>query len=216
MGIAIFAALSDGTTIAPANHDKRALEALRRAQRGLARKKCGSASRRKAIRRVAGRQKRMADARKDFLHKNSTTIAKSHGMVVVEALKVQNMSASAKGTPDAPGRRVRQRAGLNRAILDQGWSMFRTTLRYKLADRGGRLVEVPAAYTSQTCSGCGLVDADSRRGQARFVSTGCGHQANADSNPALNVLRRADSALKPVEGHCAKRPDEAGTSRRAA
>lgn len=216
MGVAIFAALSDGTTIAPANHGKRALKALRRAQRALARKKRGSANRRKAIRRVARIQKRVADARKDFLHKQSTIIAKNHGMVVVEALKVRNMSASAKGTPDTPGRRVRQKAGLNRAILDQGWSLFRTMLGYKLADRGARLVEVPAAYTSQTCSACGLVDAASRQGQARFVCTGCGHRANADSNAALNILRRADSALKPVEGHRAKRPGEAGTSRRAA
>lgn len=216
MGVVIFAALSDGTTIAPANHGKRALKALRRAQRALARKKRGSANRRKAIRRVARIQKRVADARKDFLHKQSTIIAKNHGMVVVEALKVRNMSASAKGTADAPGRRVRQKAGLNRAILDQGWSMFRTMLGYKLADRGGTLVEVPAAYTSQTCSACGLVDASSRQGQARFVCTGCGHAANADSNAALNILRRADGALKPVEGHRTKRPVEAGTSRRAA
>jgi putative transposase len=137
-------------------------------------------------------------------------------MVVVEALQVRNMSASAKGTADAPGSRVRQKAGLNRAILDQGWSMFRTMLAYKLADRGGTLVEVPAAYTSQTCSACALVDAASRQGQARFVCIGCGHAANADSNAASNILRRADSALKPVEGNRTKRPNEAGTSRRKA
>ena len=137
-------------------------------------------------------------------------------MVVVEALKVRAMSASARGTADAPGRNVRQKAGLNRAILDQGWGMFRALLRYKLAHRGGRLVEVPAAYTSQTCSACYLMDAANRCDQARFVCVGCGHEANADSNAALNILRRADSALKPVEGHRAKRPDEAGTSRRAA
>ena len=89
-------------------------------------------------------------------------------------------------------------------------------LGYKLADRGGRLVEVAAAYTSQTCLARGLVDAASRQGQARFVCTGCGHRVNADSNAALNILRRADSALKPAEGHRTKRPGEAETSRRAA
>ena len=94
--------------------------------------------------------------------------------------------------------------------------MFRTMLGYKLADRGGRLVEVPAAYTSQTCSACGFVNAANRQSQARFVCIGCGHEANADSNAALNILRRADSALKPVEGHRTKRPGEAGTTRWAA
>jgi hypothetical protein len=72
------------------------------------------------------------------------------GVVVVEALKVRNMSASARGTAEEPGRMVRQKSGLNRAILDQGWSAFKTMLAYKLADRGGRLVEVNAADTSQT------------------------------------------------------------------
>ncbi len=216
LGVAVFAALSDGTNIAPVNHGKKALRALRKAQRTLARKKRGSANRGKAIRRVARIQQRVANARKDFLHKHSTIIAQNHGVVVVEALQVQNMSASAKGTAEEPGHKVWQKAGLNRAILDQGWSMFRTMLSYKLADRGGKLVEVPAAYTSQTCSCCGCVDATSRPDQATFVCQRCGHQANADTNAAINILRRADSALKPVEGHRTKRPDEAGTSRRAA
>lgn len=216
MGVAVFAALSDTTTIAPANHGKKAMRSLRKAQRALARKKRGSANRRKAMRRVARIQRRVANARKDFLHKHSTTIAKNHGVVVVEALKVRSMAASARGTAEAPGRRVRQKAGLNRAILDQGWSMFRTMLAYKLADRGGQLIEVSAVYTSQTCAVCGAVDAASRVSQAAFVCTSCGHTANADANAAINILRRADSALKPVEGHRTKRPYEAGTRRRVA
>ena len=216
LGVAVFAALSDGTSIAPVNHGKTALKALRKAQRALARKTRGSANRRKAVRRVAKLQKRVTDARKDFLHKHSTIIAKSHGMVVVEALPVRAMSASAKGTAAEPGRRVQQKAGLNRAILDQGWGLFRTMLAYKLVDRGGKLVEVPAAHTSQTCACCGHVDAANRQSQAVFVCGRCGHRANADTNAAINILRRADSALKPVEGYRTKRPDEAGTCRRAA
>ena len=126
------------------------------------------------------------------------------------------MSASAKGSAEQPGRRVKQKAGLNRAILDQGWGMFRAMLAYKLADRGGRLVEVSAAYTSRTCPVCGCVDAANRKTQADFVCVACGHAANADTNAAINILRRADSALKPVEAHRVKRPREAGTSRRKA
>lgn len=216
MGVAVFAALSDGTSVAPANYGKKALKTLRKAQRALARKKRGSANRRKAVRRVAKIQQRVANARKDFLHKHSTIIAQNHRMVVVEALDVRNMSASAKGTVEEPGRKVRQKAGLNRAILDQGWGAFRTMLAYKLADRGGRLVEVPAAYTSQTCPVCGHVHPDNRKSQAAFLCVACGHAANADTNAAINILRRADSALKPVEGHRTKRPGETGTRRKAA
>ncbi|MBP2307514.1 RNA-guided endonuclease InsQ/TnpB family protein [Azospirillum melinis] len=216
LGVAAFAALSDGTSIAPVNHGKAALKKLRKAQRALARKARGSANWRKAVRRVGKRQKRVADAHKDFLHKHSTAIAKNHGVVVVEALPVRAMSASAQGTVVEPGRRVRQKAGLNRAILDQGWGLFRTMLAYKLADRGGTLVEVPAAYTSQTCACCGHVDAANRPSQAVFVCGRCGHRANADTNAAINILRRAGGALKPVEEHRTKRPDEAGTSQGAA
>jgi putative transposase len=216
LGVAVFAALSDGTNIAPANYGKKALRALRKAQRNLARKKRGSSNRRKALRRVAKIQMRVANARKDFLHKHSTTIAKTHGTVIVEVLQVRNMSASAKGTREQPGRNVRQKAGLNRSILDQGWGQFRIMLRYKLPDRGGQLIEVPAAYTSQTCAECGVVSVASRIDQSRFECVACGHQANADTNAAINILRRADGASRPVDGHLSKRPDEAGTIRRAA
>jgi putative transposase len=160
---------------------------------------------------------RVANARKNFLHEQTTTIANNHGMVVVEALKVRNMSASAKGTVAEPGRNVRQKAGLNRAILDQGWGMFGVLLAYKLAERGGTMIEVPAHYSSQTCAECGVIDARSRLGQARFLCTGCGHEANADTNAAVVILKRGlDKSLKPVEGHRSKRPVEAGSIRRAA
>jgi len=88
-------------------------------------------------------------------------------------------------------------------------------LAYKLADRGGKLVEVPAAYTSQTCADCGAIDARSRVSQSRFVCTGCGHETNADTNAAVNILRRADCSLLPAEASH-ERVDEAGTIRKAA
>ena len=216
VGISIFAALSNGTTIAPGNFGKKALRALRKAQRSVSRKKKGSNNRRKAIRRVQKLHACVANARKDFLHKLSTTIAKNHGIVVVEKLKVRNMTASAKGTVEEPGRNVRQKSGLNRSILDQGWRMFFTILGYKLVERGARLIEVNPAYTSQTCSVCGCVDSANRVSQERFVCTACRHTENADINAAKNILRRADSSLKSVEGHRIRRPDEAESTGRAA
>jgi putative transposase len=216
MGVEVFAALSDGRLIEPANCGKKALLRLRKAQRALARKQKGSSNRRKAVRRVQRIHKRVADARKDFLHKLSTTIAKNHGMVAMEALRVRSMTASARGNAAEPGRNVRQKSGLNRSILDQGWGLFKILLKYKLADRGGRLVDVPAPYTSQTCSNCGVVDAQSRIERSQFVCQTCGHQAHADTNAAINILRRADSASKPVEGTRAKRPCEAGSIQWAA
>jgi putative transposase len=213
-GVAVFAALSDGTMIQPANYGKKALKALARAQRKLARKKKGSNNRRKQVRRVARLHMRVSNARKDFLHKASTTVAKNHGVVVLEKLEVRNMTRSAKGTQDTPGKNVRAKSGLNRSILDQGWGMFRTFLSYKLAERGGRLVEVSPQNTSRTCSACGAVNGASRNGQ-RFCCVSCGHEAHADTNAAIEILRRWGSPSLPVEGG-RKAPREAGTGRRAA
>jgi putative transposase len=188
---------------------------LRRAQRKLARKKRGSNNRKKQARRVARLHQRVSAARKDFLHKASTAIANKHGVAVLEKLEVRNMARSAAGTVEKPGRNVRAKAGLNRAILDQGWGMFRTFLAYKLADLGGALIEVPPAFTSQTCSACGVVDAASRDGQ-RFCCRSCGHVAHADTNAAINILERArGTRLLPVEASH-ERAVEAGTIRKAA
>ena len=113
------------------------------------------------------------------------------GTVGIERLQVRNMSRSAKGTVAEPGKNVAAKAGLNRSILDKGWSTFRTLLAYKLADRGGTLIEVDPAYTSQTCSGCGHVSKQSRKSQSEFECVACGHTANADTNAAINILNRA-------------------------
>lgn len=145
---------------------------------------------------------------------NKTTIAKSHGAVVVEKLEVRNMVRSAAGTIEQPGRNVRAKSGLNRSILDQGWGQFAILLGYKLAERGGRLIEVPPHNTSRECAACGVVDAASRIGQ-RFHCVACGHEAHADINAAGNILRRADSSVLPVEASH-RRAAEAGTRRRAA
>jgi putative transposase len=213
-GIAVFAALSDGRRFA-ARHARRRIERkLARAQRKLARMVKFSNGWRKQKARVAKLHAQAADARRDYLHKLSTAIAKSHGTVIIERLQVKNMSRSAKGTVEQPGKNVRAKAGLNRSILDQGWGLFGSFLKYKLAERGGTLVEVDPAYTSQTCSCCGIVDAAGRVSRDRFVCRACGHDEHADVNAAKNILRRGTAPM-PVEGR-RRAPREAGTRRRAA
>lgn len=169
------------------------LEAIERhhraAQRVLARRKRGSNRRRRQLQRCARLSARRSRIRRDWQHKASLDIARRFGTVVLEDLKVRNMTASAKGTVDEPGRNVRQKAGLNRSILNQGWHSFETLLAYKLEERGGALVSVPAAYTSQTCSACGTVDRESRESQALFLCRQCGFRDHADINAATNILR---------------------------
>ena len=108
--------------------------------------------------------------------------------MVVEDLRVANMSPSAKGTVDEPGRNVRAKAALNRRILDQGWGEMRRQLAYKLEWNGGTLTAVPPANTSRRCSASQHTDKASGRSQAMFVCTACGHEMNADINAAKNIL----------------------------
>ena len=142
-GINSFLAMSDGTLIQPLNAFKLASRKLARMQRQLSRKVKFSENWKKCKARIAKLHSRIAAMRKDFLHKLSTTIAKNHGLVVLEDLKIGNMTASASGSIAAPGKRVKQKSGLNRAILDQGWGEFARQLEYKLKWLGGKLLKIP-------------------------------------------------------------------------
>ncbi len=134
--------------------------------------------------------KQITDAKYDYLHKISTAIAKNHGFVAVEKLKIKNMTGSARGTLDNPGRKVRQKTGLNRSILRQGWGIFYRLLEYKLERKGGRLIRVNPQNTSITCPACHCKDKKSRQTQESFICINCGFAANADLAGSLNILRR--------------------------
>jgi putative transposase len=187
----------------------------RRAQRVMARKKRGSNRRRKAVARVARLSAKTARIRLNWQHNAALDIARRFGDVAIEDLRIANMTASAKGTVAEPGRNVRQKAGLNRAILNQGWFQFETILAYKLEERGGILTKVTAAYTSQTCSACGCIDRRSRESQALFVCVHCGHEAHADTNAAIEIRRRNTSSLR-MEGRQSSAPVEVRTGQRLA
>ena len=180
MGVAHFAMLSDGSTIEPLNSFRKYEKKLAKLQRKQARCKKFSANWQKVKSRIQRLHLHIANARKDFLHKASTMISKNHAVVVLEDLKVRNMSSSKTG-----GKR---KSRLNKSILDQGWFEFRRQLTYKLAWLGGSLIAIPPQYTSQTCSRCGCVDKQNRQTQAKFKCIACGFGINADHNAALNIL----------------------------
>jgi putative transposase len=190
MGIARFATMSDGAFLAPLNSFKKHEARLRRYQRAMSRKTKFSNNWKKAKARVQRIHARIGNARRDYLHKATTTISKNHAMVCIEDLQVRNMSKSAAGSTDAPGKNVRAKSGLNKSILDQGWFEFRRQLEYKLAWSGGWLVAVPPVNTSRTCPACGCVSADNRTTQARFACVECAYEENADVVGARNILAR--------------------------
>ena len=196
MGIARFATLSDNSFVEPLNSFKKHENQLARSQRRMSRKVKFSSNWKKARARVQKINSRIANVRKDFLHKTSTTLSKNHAMIVLEDLKVSNMSRSAAGSTAKPGRNVRQKSGLNRSILDQGWSEFRRQLEYKQVWRGGDVLAVPPQYTSQTCPACAHVSADNRKTQAKFECVACGYENHADLVGAINILNRGTKMLE--------------------
>ena len=137
-------------------------------------------------------QKRKASAkikniRDNFGHRVSARLARECGLIGVEKLRLQDMTASAKGTAENPGKNVRQKAGVNRSMLDKSFGGLRQKLEYKAEAIGGKMEQTPYAYTSQACNRCGHIDPQNRQSTARFKCVRCGSEDDAQVNAAKNV-----------------------------
>lgn len=189
MGVANFCIDSNGNFIENPKHFKKYEDRLRIENRSLSRKKQFSNRWKKQAKKVCLLHHKIANVRKDFLHKESTTLAKNYHTVYLEDLKIPNMVKSAKPKQDENGKFIRNgqsaKSGLNKSILDCGWGMFRDMLEYKT-----NVVRVNPKYTSQTCNECGSVDAKNRLSQSEFVCKSCGHISHADVNASKNILSK--------------------------
>ncbi|MFF3075289.1 RNA-guided endonuclease InsQ/TnpB family protein [Kitasatospora sp. NPDC057904] len=168
---------------------------LRRLQQQLSRCKRGSNRRGSVLAKINAITGRVRDRRADFCAQTASALATGNAVVVLEDLRTRNMTASATGTAEQPGRNVRAKAGLNRAILDKGWHLLELALRNAARTTGTVIVLVNPAYTSQTCNACRHVDPKSRESQAAFECTACGHRDHADVNAAKNILNAAGHAV---------------------
>lgn len=187
MGVSRFYTCSSGTFSNPLNAFRFLEEKLAKEQRKLSRKVKFSSNWKKQKAKVAKVHRKIKNSRLDYLHKNSTALAKSYGRIYAENLRVKNMSRSASGTRENPGSNVGAKSGLNKSILDQGWGEFFRQLEYKLYWRGGELIRVSPRDTSKTCSWCGYVSEHNRRSQSKFVCEACGLEIHADQNAAINI-----------------------------
>ena len=158
-------------------------------QRRIANCRRGSNNQRKLYRQLARERRRESDHARDELHRITTAIIRANDFIAIEDLSIQNMTASASGTAEKPGRGVAAKSGLNRAILSQGWGMARAQLEYKATRYGRTLIVVDPKHTSQTCSVCGCVDRGARSGK-RYSCAGCGSRMDADVNAARVILAR--------------------------
>lgn len=195
MGIVRFATLSDGTYFEPVNAFKSLKGKLAKLQKQFKHKTKFSKNWQKLKAKIAKLHHKIANIRKNHLHQISSTISKNHAIVYVEDLKVSNMSKSAKGNAEQHGKNVKQKSGLNRAILDQAWHEFRRQLDYKLLWNGGHLIAVPPQNTSRCCPACNHMAKENRQTQADFECIDCGYRNNADVVGAINILKRGQEIL---------------------
>ena len=184
---------------------------MRRMARTIARRRRGSIRYARAVLRRQRYAQHILSRVMDARHKLTTRLAKNHGLIAFEALALRSMTRSARGSVEAPGTNVRQKAGLNRSLLEQGIGETRRQLRYKAVWQGGKTVEVEPAFSSQRCSCCGHVSPANRPSRDRFACVACGHAELADINAARNHLRagieitqRGGTAV-PVRGGPPKR-----------
>lgn len=195
-GVAIPLAGSDGMDVGFLDVHRRRLakcdKSAKRWQRIAARQNKGGRNRNKANARVARYKRSQANIRREFAHQTSHALAGDprYLLYVFEALKIKNMTRSAKRTVEEPGRHVRQKAGLNRSILASAWGQAKQYLQYKARRAGKLVVEVPPFHSSQECSQCGHAHPDNRKTQSEFVCQACGHAENADRNAARVIQAR--------------------------
>lgn len=186
VGVKVFIADSDGRLQESVDFTRES-QRLLRAQKKLSRKKKASKNRAAQKLLFFKAHQKIARKRKDYAHKLSRFYADNYDFVAIEDLNLRGMTRSAKGTLEAPGKNISAKSGLNRAILQQGWSQFFQFLDYKLLEKGGSLVRVDPKNTSQKCSECGHVSKKNRVSQELFFCEECGHTENADLNAAKNI-----------------------------
>jgi putative transposase len=159
-----------------------------RLQQRIARSKRGSRRQGKLRQQAARLMRLVANRRRHDQHMATLSLVRAADHLVIEDLHVDAMTASARGTVEKPGRRVAQKAGLNRVVLGVGFGEIRRQLTYKAQWYGRRLTVVPAPGTSQTCSKCGYRSPENRKTQAEFRCQRCPHVDHADHNAADVIL----------------------------
>jgi putative transposase len=195
VGIVHYATLSDGTAVDNPRWNHAAAERLALAQQRLARANRRSRNRENKRETVAARQRKSANQRKDFHHKQARALVRQYDLLVVEDLQIANMLRRAKPVPDPdnPGQFLpngaRAKTGLNRSISDAGWGQFVSILRAKAEEAGRTWIEVDPRHTSDGCEKCGYATAENRATQAEFECQRCAHRAPADEHAARNILR---------------------------
>jgi putative transposase len=174
LGLSSFAVLSDGTRIEPPKPLAKRLKLLKRRSKQLSRKEKGSNNSKKAALALARLHRKVKNLRRDFLHKQTTWLARTKPAIVVEDLNVRGLS----------------RSWLSRSVADVGWGTFLRMLEYKAKWHGATLIVVPRSFPStRLCSRCGHLHGKIPLSQRVFRCQACGLEIDRDLNAAINLKK---------------------------
>lgn len=171
-------------------HYRKAEAKLAKAQQALSRKKRGSKRRKKAAQCVGRQHRKVRNQRNDYLHKHSRWLVDCYEVIVFEDIQPANLSKRAKPKQDEETgaylpNGASAKSGLNKSILDAGWSQLIMFCEYKAASAGTQVVKIDPKYTSQVCSGCGTVRKKTL--SERWHGCECGCELDRDHNAAINI-----------------------------
>jgi putative transposase len=188
VGVARFLTTSDGEVVANLRFLNAAQERIADLQRRKQRARPGSGNRRRLRRALAKEWRKIRNRRRDFHHKTARRLVDTCDTLALEDLQVADMTATAAGTVEHPGRNVGAKAGLNRSILDAGWTQFTSILAAKAESAGRRVILVNPASASIACHACGARCVRPRQDTVICPLHG---ELDADLNGARNIATRA-------------------------
>jgi putative transposase len=192
VGLTNFVTLSDGTTIENPRWIRKHEARIAAANRKLALKQKRSKNRIRAREVLRRAHQRAASARRNFTHHVSKWLVSNYDLIAFEKLNIKNMSRSATGTIEKPGKNVAQKSGLNRSILDAAWGELIWQLKYKAEYAGVWAVPVNPRGTSIRCSGCGE-PVPKTLADRQHICGACGLALDRDHNAARNILRLGEA-----------------------
>ena len=164
---------SDNTSAEYPRYFRKSQEKLAREQRKLSKCVTGSQKRNKQRLKVAKLHEKVANQRKDFLHKLSRQIANAYDCVCIEDLDMKAMS---------------QALNFGKSVADNSWGVFTTFLKYKLEDLGKQLIKTDKWFpSSKTCSNCGNVKENLSLSDRAYHCSNCGITLNRDYNASVNI-----------------------------